>query len=130
MDTLAISKRLSQYWGDGSVDVVAAVDDQRGPVGTLVFLNSPTSEKWVPADNPDLSELKTAMSKIGLNVGAFSFQNYDVHGGQTGKPTKDQQLGIVSTDYAKPHQTDLALRSPDVAAQEIKTYKPSDVAGA
>lgn len=119
MDTLAISNRLAQYRGSGSVDVVQTDDDDRGPKGTLVFLD--TTEKWVPAANPNLAPLKAAMAKKGLKVDDFSFQNYDVHGGQTGKPGKDQQLGIVSADYARPHQTDLVLQSPDVAAENIRT---------
>jgi len=113
LSTVEISRRLAEYWGDGAVDVDPST-------GVLTFANSPTNEHWDPTGNPDLSGLEDAMAKIGLDVDSYSFQNYEVHGGQTGKPGHDQQLGVVGTSYRRPHQTDLVLRSPDVAAQEIK----------
>ena len=84
--------------------------------------------KWTPrADLPDLSELLAALRMVGIDPTRFKFQVYEVvaanpfHGGAVNL-NFPAQLVIKGDRYAGQHQLDLVLRSPFVAATEIKSY--------
>ena len=86
------------------------------------------SGKWTPrADLPDLSELLAALRMVGIDPTKFKFQVYEVvaanpfHGGAVNL-NFPPQLVIKGDRYAGQHQLDLVLRSPFVAATEIKSY--------
>ena len=84
--------------------------------------------RWTPrAELPDLSELHAALRMVGLDPARFKFQVYDVvaanpfHGGAINL-NFPAQLVVKSDRYEGQHQLDLVLRSPFVAATEIKSY--------
>jgi hypothetical protein len=84
--------------------------------------------KWTPREAlPDLSELFAALRMVGLDPERFKFQVYDIvaanpfHGGAVNLRFP-AQLVIKSDRYEGQHQLDLVLKSPFVAATEIKSY--------
>ena len=89
--------------------------------------------KFVPREQSEqapLDRLYAAMRMVGLDPTEFKFQQYQVvvanphHGARVDLEFPDQ-LVIKGLRYQGMHQLDLVLRSPFVAATEVKSYSRS-----
>lgn len=85
--------------------------------------------KWIPIEEQaPLDELFAAMRMVGLDPLGFKFQQYRIivpnpsHGLKLDLELP-AQLVVKGDRYAGEHQLDLVLRSPFVAATEIKSYR-------
>jgi hypothetical protein len=84
-----------------------------------------------PNEEARLDRLFAAMRMVGLEPADFKFQQYRVvvgnpfHGGRVDLDFADQ-LAIKGLKYQGLHQVDLVLKSPFVAATEIKSYSKSE----
>ena len=80
-----------------------------------------------PTESAALDQLIAAMRLVGLEPAEFQFQQYRVvaanplHGARVDLEFPDQ-LAVKGPKYQGLHQVDLVLRSPFVAATEIKSY--------
>lgn len=90
--------------------------------------------KFIPREEGEqapLDRLFAAMRMVGLEPTEFKFQQYRIvvanphHGARVDLEFPDQ-LVIKGIKYQGLHQVDLVLKSPFVAATEIKSYSRSE----
>ena len=88
--------------------------------------------KFIPLEEQaPLDRLFAAMRLVGLEPTEFKFQQYRVivanpHRGGRVDLTFPDQLVIKGAKYQGMHQVDLVLKSPFVAATEIRSYSRSE----